>query len=135
MSNEDFDWANKIQNLKNNLPHRVKSLDCIRRIDCIKEWASDIEKCVNGPIDKASWDIVGRAAIILNNDREQTKDLLFLIAQLSKINFIALNSDEFARALDQYHSLLNNAPCILYLEPSEWMKKIDKDNLKKNKTN
>jgi len=129
MSNEDFDWANKIQNLKNNLPHRVKSLDCIRRIDCIKEWASDIEKCVNGPIDKASWDIVGRAAIILNNDREQTKDLLFLIAQLSKINFIALNSDEFARALDQYHSLLNNAPCILYLEPSEWMKKIDKDNL------
>ncbi len=129
MNKEAFDWTSKINNLKINLPKRIKSLDSIRRINCIKEWGSDIDKCIKGPTDKNNWDIVGHAAIIINNDHDQTKDLLFLLAQAYQLNFIALTYTEFENAIRDYYSFLDLSPVIIYLEPGEWMKKINKDNL------
>lgn len=129
MIKKNFDWASKINYLKNNLPKRIKTIDTIRRIDCIKDWVADIDKGIKGPVDKNSWDLVGHAAIIINEDHDQTKDLLFLLAEIYKINFIALSYDEFEDALAENQSLLEVSPSIFYLEPGEWMKKINKDNL------
>lgn len=94
----------------------------------LKNWADDLANAISTKADLDAWRMVGHGAIVVHDDMDRACDMLRRVAAQANMRFIRIESDEAmdipAGAGDPF---AKEAPILVYLEPGNWMRKIDGD--------
>lgn len=93
----------------------------------IKAWAEDLGKAISSNGDMGVWELAGRAAIIVNEDKNYCRELLKRVAADNNMQFISIAAADVME-MSPPSGLKGMAPAIVYLEPGRWMRgKADSD--------
>ena len=125
MTNTQNYWERKLSSFSNSSKN-TKTLDDFHRIETIKSWAQELyQSKVNK--DAGHWSLVAHGALYLMDNLSDGEILTSLVAEKATFNFINVPKYEVADAFKTEIPKETLAPCLIYLEPGDWMKSLDKD--------
>ena len=96
-------------------------------IEPIKRWATELRKATSKPIDPQQWEIIGRAAMILQEDGDVDSTLLSKIASEAGMNFSTIDSDEFINMVNFDSYPTKKCPTLIYTPQGEWSEDCKSD--------
>ena len=89
-------------------------------------WADELASAVSTQADANTWLMVGHGAVVAHDDMDRACDMLRRVAAKANMKFVRVDSDDVmdipAGAGDIFAKV---SPILVYLEPGNWMKKID----------
>jgi cell division protease FtsH len=101
----------------------------------IRAWSEDLKSALSSKGDMRKWEMAGRAAIIINDDKNYCREILQRVAEDNNIQFIAISTSDVMEMAPP-SGLKNVAPALVYLEPGRWMRsKTDADESEKKTEN
>ena len=115
---------NKFIDIKAYINKQKLNLDQFKHIEHLIKWGNNLKSSFTHN-DQRDWDLLGRAVFLIHQDPLEAKNIFCLLAQIAQFNFIYLKKYEVIDYLTENFEAKTIGPCILYLEPGEWMKKKD----------
>jgi hypothetical protein len=100
----------------------------------IKKWAENLKKSINLKYDENGWSLVGKGAIIINDNPRYVINVLKTVAKYSGFGLIVINNENIL-GLPEIEIIQDFSPVIVYLEPGRWKRdKSDNDNESEQQT-
>lgn len=94
----------------------------------LSAWADELASAISTQADTDAWRMVGHGAVVVHDDMDRACDMLRRVATQANMRFMRIESDDVmdipTGAGDPFAKA---APILVYLEPGNWMKKIDND--------
>ena len=94
----------------------------------LSAWADELANAISTQADTDAWQMVGHGAVVVHDDLDRACDMLRRVAVQANMRFVRIDSDEVmdipAGAGDPFAKA---APILVYFEPGDWMRKINKD--------
>jgi hypothetical protein len=115
---------NKFIDIKAYIKKQKLNLDQFKHIEHLIKWGNDLKSSLM-PHEQSDWDLLGRAVFLIHQDPLEAKNIFCLLADIAQFNFINLKKYEVIDYLTENIEAKTIGPCILFLEPGEWMKKND----------
>ena len=125
MTNTQNYWEGKLSSFSNSSKN-TKTLDDFHRIETIKSWAQELYQSKNNK-DVGHWSLVAHGALYFMDNLRDGEILTSLVAEKATFNFINVPKYEVVDAFKTEIPKETLAPCLIYLEPGDWMKSLDKD--------
>jgi len=116
-------WKNKLSITSAKSTKHEKTFDDFRRINIIKSWADELAQ-FKANKNIPHWSLIGHGILYLMNNPEEGETLSSLVAKHAKFNFVSVPKYEVKDALKNLIPK-SIAPCIVYLEPGDWMVPTD----------
>jgi len=126
MTNSQNYWEEKLSISSLQITKNTKTLDDFHRIETIKSWGQELAQSKDNK-DADHWSLIGHGILYLMDNIEDGEILTSLVAQKSHFNFISVPKHEVMDAFKTEIPKEKLAPCLVYLEPGDWMKSLDKD--------
>lgn len=126
MTNSQNYWEEKFSISSTLTTKNTKALDDFHRIEMIKSWGLELALSKDNK-DTNNWSLIGHGILYLMDNIEDGEILTTLVAQKSHFNFISIPKHEVMDAFKTEMPKETLAPCLIYLEPGDWMKSLDKD--------
>jgi hypothetical protein len=125
MTNTQNYWEGKFSS-SSETPKNTKTLDDFHRIETIKSWAVELNKS-KGNKDESHWSLLGHGVLFFMDNLKDGEILTSLVSKQAGFNFISIPKSEVMEAFKTEIPKETLAPCLIYLEPGDWMKSLDKD--------
>lgn len=94
----------------------------------LSAWAEELTNAISTQADADAWRMVGHGAVVVHDDLDRACDMLRRVAVEANMRFVRIDSDEVmdipTGAGDPFAKA---APILVYFEPGDWMRKINKD--------
>ncbi len=94
----------------------------------LSAWGKELADAISGGADMDTWRMVGRGAVVVHDDLDRACDMLRRVAAEANMRFVRIEREDVmdmpAGAGDPFAKA---APILVYLEPGNWMEKIDDD--------
>ena len=129
MKREAPDWSSLIKKSQECLPMYRHSLDEFRRIEVMKRFATELKSAVKCHSGEREWALVGHAALLITENVDECRDLLCLIAEFAGFGYLALAPEQVIPTLGVASIPAEIGPCLIYLEPGQWMREIDSEKM------
>jgi hypothetical protein len=126
MTNSQKYWEEKLSISSTVTTKNLKTLDDFHRIEMIKSWGQEITQSKDYK-DKGHWSLIGHGILYFMENIEDGEILTSLVARQAKFNFINVSKHEVIDAFKTEIPKETLAPCLIYLEPGDWMRSLDKD--------
>ena len=126
MTNSQNYWEEKLSISSLQITKNTKTLDDFHRIETIKSWGQELTQSKDNK-DAHHWSLIGHGILYLMDKIEDGEILTSLVAQKAHFNFISVPKHEVMDAFKTEIPKETLAPCLIYLEPGDWMKSLDKD--------
>jgi len=126
MTNTQNYWEEKLSFSYSHPSKNTKTLDDFHRIETIKSWAVELNKS-KGNKDESHWSLVGHGVLYFMDNLRDGEILTSLVSKQAGFNFISVPKYEVMEAFKTEMPKESLAPCLIYLEPGDWMKSLDKD--------
>ncbi len=125
MTNTQNYWEDRLSISSTQLSKSTKTFNDFHRIETIKSWAQELSQSINNK-DAYHWSLIGHAVLYVMDNKNDGAILTSEVARQSQFKFISIPKYE---VIDAFKNEIpkNLAPCLIYLEPGEWMKPLDKD--------
>jgi hypothetical protein len=105
----------------------VRSWDSISGNEAIRAWSTDLQNTLADKGDLQEWEMTGRAAIIVNDDKHYCREILRRVAEDNGITFVSIATAD-VMDIPPPSGMKCTAPALVYLEPGRWMRsKSDSD--------
>lgn len=105
----------------------VRSWDSISGSEAIRAWSKDLQNALLSKGNWQQWEMTGRAAIIVNEDKNYCREILRRVAEDNGIAFVSISTAD-VMDMPSPSGLKCTAPALVYLEPGRWMRsKSDSD--------
>ena len=102
------------------------SWDRLPGTQCLARWAEELRDAIAGGADAAAWRLVGSGAAIEYKDIDLCETVLRRVARDAGLRFVSVPADEVMNiSLDASCPFPAMAPVMIYLEPGDWMLKIN----------
>lgn len=98
----------------------IRTWDSFSGCDPVRAWAKDIQNALSGKADMPAWEFAGRAAVIVNRDKNYCRELLQRVSADNNMNFTAIAACD-VMDMSPSTGLKNMTPALVYLEPGRWM--------------
>ena len=85
----------------------------------LRNWAQKLEQACKKKITLEHWQMIGVAAIIVNEDPGYCSKVIKTAAKQAKFNYIKVAKDDVLNAIKS-HDFKKISPVIVYLEPGRW---------------
>ena len=121
MTSHLISLQDKSIDIKTYIKKQQLNLDQYKHIEHLIDWGNDL-KASFIPNEQSNWDLLGRAVFLIHQDPLEAKNIFCLLADIAQFNFIYLKKNEVIDYLTENFEAKEIGPCILYLEPGEWMK-------------
>lgn len=93
----------------------------------IRAWAMDLQNVMSSKGNKQAWELAGRAAVIVNEDKSYCREVLKRIAADNNMQLTVIAADDVMN-MSPPTGMKAMAPALVYLEPGRWMRsKADND--------
>lgn len=93
----------------------------------LKNWTLKLEQACKEKTTLGHWQMIGKAAIIVNGDADYCSQVLKTVAKQAKFNYIKVAKDDVLETIKN-HDFKKLSPAIIYLEPGRWQReKWDSD--------
>jgi hypothetical protein len=126
MTNTQNYWEEKLSFSSSHLSKNTKTLDDFHRIETIKSWALELNQSKDNK-DESHWSLVGHGVLYFMDNLRDGEILTSLISKKAGFNFISIPKYEVMEAFKTEIPKETISPCLIYLEPGDWMKSLDKD--------
>ena len=124
MTSHLISLQDKSIDIKTFIKKQQLNLDQYKHIEHLIDWGNEL-KASFIPNEQCNWDLLGRAVFLIHQEPLEAKNIFCLLADIAQFNFIYLKKYEVIDYLTENFEAKKIGPCILYLEPGEWMKKND----------
>lgn len=124
MTSHVISLQNKSIDIKTYIKKQQLNLNQYKHIEHLIDWADELKASFKLN-EQNNWDLLGRAVFLIHQDPLEAKNIFCLLADIAQFNFIYLKKYEVIDYLTENFEAREVSPCILYLEPGEWMKKND----------
>jgi len=89
--------------------------------DIFIQWARELKIAI-AMQDKGAWDLTGRAALIVSEQKATAVDLFNKIASDAGMNFFEVPASHVADLVPDFRAKFQvHAPALVFLEPGDWM--------------
>jgi len=89
--------------------------------DIFIQWARELKIAI-AMQDKGAWDLTGRAALIVSEQKATAADLFNKIASDAGMNFFEVPASHVADLVPDFRAKFQvHAPALVFLEPGDWM--------------
>jgi len=126
MTNSQNYWEENISISSLQTTKNTKTLDDFHRIEMIKSWGKELALSKDNK-DADHWSLIGHGILYLMDNIEDGEILTSLVAQKAHFNFISVPKREVMDAFRTEIPKETLAPCLIYIEPGDWMKSLDKE--------
>lgn len=93
----------------------------------LKNWTLKLEQACKKKTSLDQWQMIGKAAIIVNADEGYCSQVFKTVAKQAKLNYIKVAKDDVLKTVKS-HDFNKLSPAIVYLEPGRWQReKWDSD--------
>jgi ATP-dependent Zn protease len=94
----------------------------------LSSWAKELANAISVQADANTWRMVGHGAIVVHDDMERACNMLRRVADEAGMRFVRIASDDVMNIpMDLVDSFFSAAPILVYLEPSDWLNRLDKN--------
>ena len=99
----------------------IRPWDTFSGCEAIRVWSDDLADILSGEGTQPAWALTGRAAVIVNDDKNYCRDILQRVASDNNLKFIAIEADDVLD-MSPPSGLKQFAPALVYLQPGRWMR-------------
>ncbi len=102
--------------------------DDIAPSSVLSAWAGELTQAISTRPNASAWRIAGHGAVVVHDDMDRACDMLRHVAAQANMGFVRVDSDDVMDIpLGTGDPFAKTAPMLVYLEPGNWMTKIDED--------
>jgi len=126
MTNAERYWKKIFHSSSEQLEKNTKKFVNFHRIEMIETWTKELAQSKKIK-DFNHWASVGCGILYLTDNLDDGEMLTSEVAKNAGFNFISISKHEVMNIVK--HKIPKNtlSPCLIYLEPGEWMKAISKN--------